>query len=192
VPIFSDADRLTPGGLQWKMSTNCAFFSLTRNWVFSCASPRCLLPWERDRRTKLRSFPRSLRGHRRDAVCGERTFGLIQNFALASRHKTGGVQVPVDYVVAATARALECRRFEASVDIVESQAVRKERPPLIIVLTNAVNAILAVNVILTIPGRLRRVRSLPTKEGVLTWEQCSRVLVPTKLLREPTEGGAGK
>jgi hypothetical protein len=30
------------------------------------------------------------------------------------------------------------------------------------------------------------------KEGVLTWEQGSRVQVPTKLLREPTEGGAGK
>lgn len=43
-----------------------------------------------------------------------------------------------------------------------------------------------VNVILTIPERRWRVRSLPMKEGVLTWEQCSKVQVPTKLLREPT------
>jgi hypothetical protein len=48
------------------------------------------------------------------------------------------------------------------------------------------SGVIIVNVILTIPGRVWRVRSLPMKEGVLTWEQCSRVLVPTKLLREPT------
>jgi hypothetical protein len=44
----------------------------------------------------------------------------------------------------------------------------------------------AINLILTIPERFWLVRSLPMKEGVLTWEQCSRVQVPTKLLREPT------
>jgi hypothetical protein len=111
-------------------------------------------------------------------------------------HKTGGVQVATEIVVAATARAAraaaERRRIEAAFRNRRKPVVMRTTTAANIVLTNAINAILAVNAILTIPERLRRVRSLPTKEGVLTWEQCSRVLVPTKLLREPAEGGAGK
>jgi hypothetical protein len=125
---FSDADRLTPRGLQWKMSTNCAFFSLARNSVFSRASPRCLVPWEHDRRTKLRSFPRSLRGHRRDAVCGERTFGLIQNFALASLHAQDRRRAGANRLCRRGDSA-RLRRFEASVAIVERQSPCARKTP---------------------------------------------------------------
>jgi len=94
-----------------------------------------------------------------------------------SIHRTRRTKVRYEVLLNALLLAPRSHRIFCTTECAVNARYRKRCAPA---------RITAVNVILTIPGRPWRVRSLPMKEGVLTWEQCSRVLVPTKLLREPT------